>query len=211
MPAKIFEDRLFARLISNRLVISHLFFGGKKGFTLVELVVVLAVTGILATIMLANYNDFGARQEVGNAAEELKSNLRKYQTFAISGQKNPTNLADGLGCNDDTRMLDNYSVVIDDTATPISYRAVLNCLDDSTPPLPILGVELPEVDLPEGFTVVTSCANVSDLIIRFNPINEGVELLCGTVSQTNVHISIVGDVTYQVNVSDVGEINVERP
>ncbi len=209
MPAKIFEGRLFARLTS---ALPHPFFGGKKGFTLVELIVVLAVIGILATIMLANYNDFGARQEVRNAAEELKSNLRKYQTFAISGQKNPTNLPDGSGCNDDTRTLDNYSVVVDDTVTPIRYRAVLNCVDNNTtPPTPLPAVELPWVDLPEDFAVSTSCAVVSDLTIIFNPINEGVELRCVATSQTNAHISIVGDAIYQVNINDTGEINVESP
>src|SRR3972149_9513129 len=90
------------------------FFNSKIGFTLIELLVVLAVIGILATVVLANYNNFGQKQAVTNAAGELKSDLRKYQTLAISGQKNPVPASPN--CYDPTdpslHPMDYYSVKI---------------------------------------------------------------------------------------------------
>src|SRR4030043_1058084 len=83
-----------------------------KGFTLVELLVVIALISILAAFVFASYQNFGQRQEVQNVALELKSSLRKYQNFAISGQKNPdpTNVSQ---CHDPSSLANDstYSVV----------------------------------------------------------------------------------------------------
>ncbi len=207
MPAKILKSRLFARLTSNKLVLPYPFFRGKKGFTLIELLVVIVIIGILATILLASYNDFGARQEVRDAAEDLKSNLRKYQTFAISGQKNPTNLLDGSGCNDDDKTLDNYTVEIDESATPPNYWPTINCHLNSDPTV-TTNVVMQPVNFPEGITITVNppCPNIQ---IIFNPLNQGVQFSCGGNA---VQVDVLrGSVTYQVHVSDVGKINVEKP
>jgi prepilin-type N-terminal cleavage/methylation domain-containing protein len=64
-------------------------FKKQKGFTLIELLIVLAIMSILALISLVSYENAGARAELKNAAVTLKTDLRKLQNQAISGQKNP--------------------------------------------------------------------------------------------------------------------------
>src|SRR3990167_302345 len=108
-------------------------FSSNGGFTLIELLVVLVVIGILATVVLANYNNFGKNQQVKNAAAELKSNLRKYQTLAISGQKNPdpTNPLCYDAADPTAHTMEFYFVVI--TVLPaLSYDAQLRCDDGAT-------------------------------------------------------------------------------
>ena len=204
MPAKILKGRLFARSNSNKLVLPHPFSGGKKGFTLIELLVVLAIIGILATIILANYNDFGARQEVRNAAAELKTNLRKYQIFAISGQKNP--LPSNPACDNDTRQLDYYQI----TASTTTYNVDIFC-DNTATSVPVVdqipwGHEVPIESV--GRDNGISCG---DITIRFLPIDQGVELLssgCGAVANS-VYINVGqtgGDIS-TVTLTRAGEIS----
>jgi prepilin-type N-terminal cleavage/methylation domain-containing protein len=182
MPAKILKGRLFARSTSNKLVLPHPFSGGKKGFTLIELLVVLAIIGILATIILANYTDFGARQEVRNAAAELKTNLRKYQTFGFSSHKNPTNLPDGVGCNYDGRQLDHYEITV---SSPATYDVNIVC-HELAPPNAATTVAVTN-EIPWGPDVPIESVGRDGgipcgvITIRFLPINEGVELWCGPV------------------------------
>jgi prepilin-type N-terminal cleavage/methylation domain-containing protein len=60
-----------------------------RGFTLIELLVALGIMAILTVVALASYGSFATRQQVKNAALELQTNLRKYQAFALNGQKKP--------------------------------------------------------------------------------------------------------------------------
>ena len=171
---------------------------GKEGFTLIELLIVVAIIGILSTIVLANYNSFGTRQEVKNAAGKLKSELRKYQNFAISGQKNPTALAPGNGCNDNAKTLDSYLIEIDTSNN--RYRAVLDCTTDT--------VNLPYTNIPSSLAVTTSCASME---IRFKPVNENTKLTCGGTAVGSVYAQLTGSsVSYRVYITESGEIYDER-
>ncbi len=158
-----------------------------KGFTLIELLVVTALIGILSTIVLANYNSFGGRQQVRDAAEHFKSDLRKYQNFAISGQKNPDQ--SGTSCIGE---LQSYEVNVN--AAGDGYTVDINC--GGNPPS-----EISSVTLPTGISASVGC-------VRFFPLNGGTDL-CGVASP--VTISFTGDAAYDVIVRDSGEISIPLP
>jgi prepilin-type N-terminal cleavage/methylation domain-containing protein len=81
----------FQRLKSNRFITTPFIFrlAHKKGFTLVELLISVAIISILSTIGTASFQNYANRAGVKNSALELTSELRKYQNYAMSGEKNP--------------------------------------------------------------------------------------------------------------------------
>ena len=69
-----------------------------KGFTLIELLISVAIIAILSVISIASFEGATNRAAVKNSAQILKTDLRKWQNFAISGAKDP--LPGGSpGCN----------------------------------------------------------------------------------------------------------------
>jgi len=61
-----------------------------QGFTLVELMVVIALMGLLFNLGVARYIDFNRRQSVVAQGLKLKNNLRSIQQNALSGVKPAT-------------------------------------------------------------------------------------------------------------------------
>jgi prepilin-type N-terminal cleavage/methylation domain-containing protein len=59
----------------------------QKGFTLVELIVVIAVIGLLSSLLLANYRTSSRSSELQYTAQKLIGDLRKVQNMAISSYK----------------------------------------------------------------------------------------------------------------------------
>lgn len=161
-----------------------------NGFTLIELLIVTSIIGILSTIVLANYNSFGGRQEVRDTADDFKSEMRKYQNFAISGHKNPDQSGD---CDSGT--LEAYSVSIDANG----YDVSVVCPGGTT-------IAMPRVDFPTGIIGNPGCGS-----IRFFPVNEGAEV-CGVSGvPTSVAISFTRDgTTYIVTVNESGEIRLHQ-
>lgn len=67
---------------------------GTLAFTLIEIMVVLAIGALVFIGGYAGYRDFTRRQILSGAQEELKSNLALARQFSLSGEK-PGNICPG--------------------------------------------------------------------------------------------------------------------
>ena len=55
----------------------------KKGYTLVELIISIFIIAIISSIVLANHRQGGASEELNAAAQNLVSEIRKVQSYAL--------------------------------------------------------------------------------------------------------------------------------
>jgi prepilin-type N-terminal cleavage/methylation domain-containing protein len=57
-----------------------------RGFTVIELLVVISIMGIFATLVLVNYNSLRAERNKKLARHELATAIRKVQSYTLSGR-----------------------------------------------------------------------------------------------------------------------------
>ena len=72
-----------------------------RGFTLVELAVVLAVVGVLASIATTKYQEFLERARVASAIAEMQGIARMLDSLQIDGGELPATLAEVDAAIDD--------------------------------------------------------------------------------------------------------------
>jgi len=77
---------------------------GNKGFTLIEMLLVVAIVSIIATFSTAFYSRFINQSSISNIQDQLISQARKAQTYAMQNKQN-TN----WGINYATNILTLYS------------------------------------------------------------------------------------------------------
>lgn len=58
----------------------------QNGFTILELIVVIAIMGLMATLLIVNFNATRNRRNLGLAANEFITNVRKTQSYALSAR-----------------------------------------------------------------------------------------------------------------------------
>lgn len=101
----------------------------KRGFTLIELMIAVVLTGLLVNGGLAAYRGVGERQKVKQAGISFQTNLKSYQQKALAGEK-PDACADPDTLSGYRVMrisLTSYSVrAICDTAVPAAVAVNLD-------------------------------------------------------------------------------------
>ncbi len=105
-----------------------------QGFTLIELIVVLAIMGLLIGAVIANYAGQRSPRNLRIAQNELVTNIRKLQSYTLSARDLPSN---GPA---------EYYVMKIDTATPALYtlQAIYNT---KNPPAQVQALET--INLPQ--------------------------------------------------------------
>ncbi len=54
------------------------------GVTLIELMVIVAIVGVVSSVLLFNYSDFSTNVSIRNLSQEIALSIRKSQTYATS-------------------------------------------------------------------------------------------------------------------------------
>ncbi|SRR5258708_7868791 len=108
-----------------------------EGYTLIEILIVLAITGILFTIGYNSFQDYSRQQALVAAARSMQTDLRQAQESAIAGTK-PT------GCV----TLNGYQFNV---LTSSTYEIDANCTNN------VIQIKLSS--LPVGLTVATPNPN----------------------------------------------------
>ena len=62
--------------------------GNEKGFSLIELVIIMSIIGILAVIGIPSYSNFASKGNVKRAVNDLLQNARLASTLAIKENQN---------------------------------------------------------------------------------------------------------------------------
>lgn len=84
----------------------------QRGFTLVELMVTVAIVAILATVAIPRYSQYVQRADRSDAIAPMQSILNAQERFFLNNRQYTVNLADlGIALNADNEyVVDNYLI-----------------------------------------------------------------------------------------------------
>jgi type IV pilus assembly protein PilE len=99
-----------------------------RGFTLVELMIVVAIVGILATIAYPSYQEYGRRAKRAEARAHLLDSAARMERFYSDNNQYTTDLSNGTnGANIATSSENShYTLTVDSVARPNqTYRLIV--------------------------------------------------------------------------------------
>lgn len=159
----------------------HCITNSKNGFTLLEVLIVLALLFIMTSLSLANYNRFGREVELENAAYELALTMRQAQFFGI----NRSEQFGGATNFDDPQPYGIYFNLVSENEPGINDQKFLMFVDQNN-----------DRRFAEGNTSGTSCiSNLSNECVNvyeFNRNNFITEICVGSDSLNCTDIDSLG-------------------
>lgn len=127
----------------------------RRGFTFIEILVVIFITALLSTLILVNYRSGQQRYAVNSAAQKMAADLRRAQNLALSGTLMPSGCTIGTDCStgfgihvDSTSQ---YKIFYNKPGMPGGWQYKYR----SNPPVPSVDLPGGTVSLPSGVTVNT--------------------------------------------------------
>lgn len=124
-----------------------------KGYTLIELLIVITLISIVFFVGYAGFREFSRRQALGGVSKTIKADLRLAQQLASSGQK-----PDVGTCT----QLNGYSVLF----LTNSYSLTANCINGGV----VSDNNFKTVTLPVGVT------ETNNLSVQYKVLGQGTNL-----------------------------------
>jgi prepilin-type N-terminal cleavage/methylation domain-containing protein len=87
----------------------------KKGFTILEMLMVLAIFGIITAVVMFNYGEFNSKTIMSNMAYEVALSVRQAQVYSLSvrGEANNNNFDNNYGVYFNTSNPKDFAFFID--------------------------------------------------------------------------------------------------
>lgn len=137
-----------------------------KGYTLVELLIVITITIIISGVGIAGFREFSRRQALTGILKQTKADLRLAQQLALTGQK-----PKGLICT----KLNSYTF---NRTNSTNYQLIANCTN--------VNHIFKNVDMPTNTTISTGN-------IIFKILGQGTNLISPlTLTITNLEAETSG-------------------
>ncbi len=133
----------------------------RDGYTLIELMVVMAIVGILFTIGYTNFQDYSRQQTLLSVVRTLQTDINSTREFAIAGNK-PN------GCNG---LLNGYQFNVISSST---YVISANCTPNNN-------IEIKQISVAQG--VILTPSNPNPVIFK--------SVAGGTNIQTGANATII--------------------
>lgn len=161
-----------------------------RGFTLIEILVAVSVTLIIASTVVINYNSFNANQQVKQSALTFKNNLRYAQQKAKASEK-------GSNCSGFSYLYGYALQITSDT----SYRVLARCTNDNTgATAPSDGIVIGTYTLPPGVMMSTASQTIDYQVLSRPVVGATTIIFSHAASDTTTYriiISAGGDVSMQ--------------
>ena len=147
-----------------------------RGFSLIELMVVIGLFGLAASVITASYVSFERTQRSKSAALQLKGDIRLVQNKAISGDKGPV----GSLCQPaNTTTLEGWYIQV---STGDDFYTIAGDCQDLTLASGEKDFESRTIKLPQGMTIsklsygsgMSATTVAYPAAIFFRPLNRGV-------------------------------------
>ena len=169
-------------------------YGSTAAFTLMELVLVIAVLGVIAGLGIGNYANFLRQSSLDSAANEIIATLRKAQTNSQA-----SNEGTGWGIWFDTTNKDNYKLFRGNCSTPTSMSCYQSSDCSATCDNNNQSAEI--MYLPSSVEINSASFGGRQYVVFDRPTGKPTSSYDGSVT-----IQLKGGVTKTITVSALGKI-----
>ncbi len=176
-----------------------------RGFTLIELVVSVAVIVIISAIALANYRFGGDINDLNNSAQELSVNIRRIQHLALSAAQFGSNVPQG-----------GYGIYFDKNNYASSYILFADSDSDRNYDSPSELIDEGEINLKRGIKIndiKTGGVSLATTSITFLPPDPEI-FINGATSTTSTEITLCiekncSQYTKKIIITNTGKVEIQ--